>query len=116
MKGDFSDQTEPSVTFRSHLSWVVPLGCLRDVVHEVELAGGCLGHLPPGGKLTKHLVLRPPNVVALLPLVMQLQRLVRLKQIHNYFCCLLIQSMYKYIFDRKQKYQITCQWCVRNYV
>ena len=68
-----------------HLSWVVPLGCLRDVVHEVELAGGCLGHLPTGGKLTKHLVFCSPHVVALLPLVVQLQRLVRLKQIHNHF-------------------------------
>ena len=106
MEGDFSDQTEPSVTFRSHLSWVVPLGCLRDVVHEVELAGGCLGHLPAGGKLTKHLVFCPPHVVALLPLVVQLQRLVRLKQIHNYFSRLLIQYANTCLVGSK-KYQIT---------
>ena len=64
----------------SHLSWVVPLGCLRDVVHEVELARRCLGHLPARGKLAKHLVLGPADVVALLPLVVELQRLVCLEK------------------------------------
>ena len=54
---------------KSHLSWIVPLGCLGDVVHEVELAGGSLGHLPAWWKLTMNFVLSPPHVVALLPLV-----------------------------------------------
>ena len=54
---------------KSHLSWIVPLGCLGDVVHEVELAGGSLGHLPARWKLTMNFVLCPPHVVALLPLV-----------------------------------------------
>lgn len=67
----------------SHLSWVVPLGCLRDVVHEVELARRCFGHLPARGELAKHLVLGPADVVALLPLVVELQRLVCLMLLGN---------------------------------
>ena len=105
----------------SHLSWVVPLGCLRDVVHEVELAGGGLGHLPAGGELPEHLVLRPPHVVALLPLVVQLQRLVRLKTDPQLFL-LSSQSINicKYIFGIKSRdggvSEITFdQLCRRNW-
>ena len=83
MEGDFSDQTEPSVTFRSHLSWVVPLGCLRDVVHEVELASRGLGHLPAWRQGAVHIVIRAADVVALLSLVVELQGLVRLENKNN---------------------------------
>ena len=103
----------------SHLSWVVPLGCLRDVVHEVELARRCFGHLPARGKLAKHLVLGPADVVALLPLVVELQRLVCLEKSTirlrwDIFCVVLIQYVNP-CFVRSKNDQITC-WCVRNYI
>lgn len=68
---------------RSHLSRVVPLGCLGDVVHEVELASGGLGHLPARRQGAVHIVIRAANVVALLSLVVQLQGLVRLENKNN---------------------------------
>ena len=103
----------------SHLSWVVPLGCLRDVVHEVELPRRCFGHLPARGELAKHLVLCPADVVALLPLVVELQRLVCLEKSTitlrwDIFCVVLIQYVNP-CFVRSKNDQITC-WCVRNYV
>ena len=67
----------------SHLSWVVPLGCLGDVVHEVELASGGLGHLPARRQRAVHIVVRAANVVALLSLVVELQGLVRLENKNN---------------------------------
>ena len=55
----------------AHLSWVLPLGGLGDMVHEVDLTVGRLRHLPPGGQVVC-------DVIALLPQVLQL--LVALKQ------------------------------------
>ena len=131
--------TKGTIQEGSHLSWVVPLGGLGDVVHEVELAWGRLGHLPSWRKLTKHLVFRPTHVVALLPLVVQLQRLVRLEQIHNQTfgwkneqsdiwlekftirhlvgtCTLLFLICSHSICKSMFSWTEITWWCVRNYV
>ena len=57
-----------------YLSWVLPLRCLGDMVHVVELPCGGLGHLPPGGEGAK--IVDITNIERLLPKVLVLNSVI----------------------------------------